>query len=315
MAKHRDPVLLKALEKAYAARARLFHDGIRAAKIDLLIADIDGIDSSTYDWSLPDLGISQTAMSRVLAAGGDAVQVFVHPALILAQPHLIAYYRNLAAISRKGISQLLFATTGYENRRRQVEEENATKLCRALNEIISKVIDSTPEYSVAISRQTILAEIGTELQGTWANTIGRGAAKSVEDLFERALTEGNMGSRLDKRTLALNNGWKIQVAAEPDLAFSDRNGVTRIAIEIKGSLDKAGAQTRYGEAKKTFSKELRDNPRCHTIYLASCYTDAVIRQIESDGQVRARFNLTSILYDDTERDNFLAHVFHIVNAP
>ena len=36
---------------------------------------------------------------------------------------------------------------------------------------------------VELSRQAIFAEIGTELQGTWANLVGQGAAKAVEDLL------------------------------------------------------------------------------------------------------------------------------------
>jgi len=99
------------------------------------------------------------------------------------------------------------------------------------------------------------------------------------------------------------------------VAFFDAAGVKQIAIEIKGSLDTAGAQTRYGEAKKSFAKQLQENPRCHTVYLASCFTDAVIRQIRSDGQVREWFNLTSILYDEEERRRFLQRVFHIVSTP
>lgn len=89
----------------------------------------------------------------------------------------------------------------------------------------------------------------------------------------------------------------------------------QIAIEIKGSLDKAGAQTRYGEAKKSFGKALSENPRCFTVYLASCFTDAVVAQIRADGQVRRWFNLTSILYDDAERIRFLSTLFHVVDTP
>jgi hypothetical protein len=113
----------------------------------------------------------------------------------------------------------------------------------------------------------------------------------------------------------LRNGWSITFAAEPDVAFFDPNGVKQIAIEIKGSLDVAGAQTRYGEAKKSFAKQLAQNPRCHTIYLASCFTDAVINQIRADGQVRDWFNLTSILYDGNEKEAFLKKLFHIVSTP
>src|SRR5438105_6449720 len=98
-------------------------------------------------------------------------------------------------------------------------------------------------------------------------------------------------------------------------SLRDSDGVKQIAIEIKGSLDTAGAQTRYGEAKKSFGKQLAENPRCYTIYLASCFTDAVIKQIEADGQVRDWFNLTSVLIDPEEQLRFLERLFHIVQTP
>lgn len=118
-----------------------------------------------------------------------------------------------------------------------------------------------------------------------------------------------------KGLFRLANGWSIVFGAEPDVAFRDAEGRKQIAIEIKGSLDTAGAQTRYGEAKKSFAKQIAENPRCHTIYLASCFTDAVIQQIQSDKEVRDWFNLTSILYDEADKKAFLERVFHIVNTP
>jgi hypothetical protein len=171
------------------------------------------------------------------------------------------------------------------------------------------------DYSLAVSRQAILAEIGTELQGTWNNQIGAGAAREVERILSEHVMAKNLGQSIARRRYRLNNGWLIQFGSEPDASFRDPRGTIRIAIEIKGSLDTAGAQTRYGEAKKSFGKAIRENPRCHTIYLASCFTEAVIRQIQSDGQVRDWFNLTSILYDADERRRFLSRVFHIVGTP
>jgi len=149
----------------------------------------------------------------------------------------------------------------------------------------------------------------------WANTIGQGASRAVERVIGEYVENEGIGRESGGRKFELDNGWRIQFAAEPDVAFFDQRGVKRIAVEIKGSLDLAGAQTRYGEAKKSFAKQLAENPRCHTVYLASCFTDAVIRQIRADGQVREWFNLTSILYDIEERDRFLNRIFHIVNTP
>ena len=311
-----DKHLIDALTKAYMARAQLFHSGVRASKIDLLIAEIDGIEEKSLDWAGDKLGISQVALDRVKETGGSPHQVFAHPKVIMKRPHLIGYYRNIVTISKKGIGQILFSTERYESgKKKQISSEDAITVCKTLNRILSGVIERLPDYTVGLSRQAILAEIGAQLQGTWNNVIGKGAAKAVEGLLGEYIKKEKLGNRLKDGGFELNNGWTIVFASEPDVAFFDAIGVKQVAIEIKGSLDKNGAQTRYGETKKSFAKQLNENPRCHTVYLASCFTDAVIEQIKQDEQVRDWFNLTSILYDEAERKRFLNRLFHIVNTP
>lgn len=74
-------------------------------------------------------------------------------------------------------------------------------------------------------------------------------------------------------------------------------------------MDKAGAQTRYGEAKKSFGKALIENPRCETIYLASCFTKSLLDQVKQDGQVRKIFNLIDIMQDEKKKYEFLEELF------
>jgi len=311
-----DKALYQALVNAYSARALLFHRGVAASKSDLLIAEIDAIPSKELAWNLKELGISRTAFRRVETSSGKPHQVFAHPGVIGGRPYLIAYYRNLATISRKGISQILFPTDSYENgRRRSMPRQRSLTLCRTLNRIVSEVIDATSSYDVKLSRDALVAEIGAQLQGSWANAIGKGASKAVEKVIAEYVIGNSLGAGIAPGRYQLDNGWTIVFSPEPDVAFYDKKDTKQIAIEIKGSLDKAGAQTRYGETKKSFAKQLKENPRCHTVYLASCFTQAVIDQIKADGQVSAWFNLTSILFDEDERKKFIDHVFYIVNRP
>lgn len=311
-----DKHLVAALTKSYMARSQLFHTGVRASKIDLLIAEIDDIDERELEWTDKTLGISLVAFDRVKEAGGSPHQVFAHPKVIMKRPHLIGYYRNIVTISKKGIGQILFSTERYESGgKKEIAYEDASTVCETFNRILSGVIEKLPDYTVELSRQAILAEIGTQLQGTWDNVIGRGATNAVKKLLQEYIENERLGNLSKDSGFKLDNGWTITFSSEPDVAFFDATGVKQIAIEIKGSLDKAGAQTRYGEAKKSFQKQLIENPRCHTVYLASCFTDAVIEQIRRDGQVREWFNLTSILYDKSERERFLNRLFHIVKTP
>jgi len=308
--------LLDALTAAYTARAQLFHQAVRASGIDLLIAEIDGLEAAAINWDLPSLGITRGALRRVLDSGAKPHHVFAHPKFLAERPHLVAYYRNLAAVPRKGIGQMLFPTEKYEERRAgAMPDAEAIRLAALLNQIISGAIESVADYSVRLSRDAILAEIGSQLQGTWANLIGKRAGRQVQKMIEDYVDSNALGSRAVRGRCVLKTGWTIVFAPEPDVAFLDPKGVKRIVVEVKGSLDRAGAQTRYGEALKSFRKQLQENPRCHTVYLASCFTDAVIRQINTDGQVRAWYDLTSILADPKQRDRFLRQLFHIVQSP
>ena len=310
-----DEHLAEALLRAYESRAKLFYDQIATSGIDLLIAEIDQIDGGGLSWRYGPAGITESAGERVRSSNTELHQVFAHPEIIASRPHLLAYYRNVAAVSKKGLAQIGIASDPMESRRVvKLSHERAAAACTILNRIISSVIDRRSDFRLQLSRNVILAEIGTEIQGTWANQVGTGAAKSVRELLISFVEHGNLGEA-GGGEIRLRNKWVIRFSGEPDVGFFDADGLVQIAIEIKGSLDKAGAQTRYGEAKKTFAKQLEINRRCHTVYLASCYTDAVISQIRSDGTVRDWFNLTSILFDEFERERFLNRLFHMADVP
>jgi hypothetical protein len=75
-------------------------------------------------------------------------------------------------------------------------------------------------------------------------------------------------------------------------------------------MDKAGAQTRLGEAKKSFAKAKAENAHCSTIYLASCFTDAVLSQLKTEREVDLHFNLIEILADEAKKIRFLKELFH-----
>ncbi len=190
-----------------------------------------------------------------------------------------------------------------------------------LNNILSSIVEDMAKFDLALARSVIPAEIGTEIQGTWVNIIGQGAAKKVHDLLMNFAREKNLieseakdtviirRKKRTRRKIILKNGWSFVFSDEPDVAISDKKGLLRVAIEIKGSMDKAGAQTRYGEAKKSFIKALGENPKCETIYLASCFTEAVKEQITKDGQVRKDFNLLDIMKDEAKQKELLEEIF------
>ncbi|MFQ5753711.1 MAG: XcyI family restriction endonuclease, partial [bacterium] len=240
--------------------------------------------------------------------------VFCHPDILISQSELIEYYRNIAALSQKGLSQILSG-------RGLTQQEKSLAISKILNGILSQVVANEKAFSKDSTNRVLFAELGAEIQGTWVNIIGAGAAKQVEQLILEFVQQEKMaksiedfagtitGKRRKQRVIRLTNDWQIIFASEPDIAIRDTQEVLQIAIEIKGSMDKAGAQTRYGEAKKSFGKALSENPRCETIYLASCFTQSVLDQIRHDGQVRKIYNLIDILQDTKKRNEFLDEIF------
>ena len=312
MTKRSDEILKDALRKAYLARAKLFVEGIRKRGVKEIQAFLDHQASKGLHWDLAELGIKQNAFKKVSAAGIEPHLVFCHPTILKANRKAIEYYRTLSALSKKGLNQLLAGLKGSARDRERVQVTNG---------ILSSLVEDMRAFDLALARAVIPAEIGAELQGTWVNIIGRGAADRVKKLIidfadERKLVKEIVsekvtikGKKKTRRKIMLRNGWCIIFADEPDVAIRDEKVVLRVAIEIKGSMDKAGAQTRYGEAKKSFAKALKENAKCETIYLASCFTESVKGQIAEDPYVRRDFNLIDIMEEKDSRRTFLNEIF------
>jgi len=271
-------------------------------------------------WNLSNLGILDQAFSIVNKASIEPAHIFCNPSVIEQEPDLLGYYRNLAALSQKGLSQILSGRVHKSGKEDSRERLRAT--VRILNQIISSVIIDAKGFSLSLAQNTILSEMGTEIQGTWVNIIGQGAAKAVEGIIHDYAQAGGFISSTEKKEvsvsgkkrkqihLVLTNDWRIVFSAEPDVAIRDPKGRLQVAIEIKGSMDKAGAQTRLGEAKKSFAKAKAENAHCSTIYLASCFTDAVLSQLKTEREVDLHFNLIEILADKAKKIQFLKELFH-----
>lgn len=312
MKKGADEILRDALKKAYLARAKLFAQGIQKRSIEETKRFLADQKSTEVAWNLGQLGISKAAFEKVRASGVEPHMVFCHPKIVEANPQVLEYYRNLAALSNKGLNQMLAGVK---------TQERASERIRLINNVVSAIVEDLPTFDLALARSVIPVEIGAELQGEWVNRIGQGAATYVEDLMTdfaksksvvRSIEKKTVrikGKRKTHRSILLTNGWRIIFGDEPDVSIRDTKNVLKAAIEIKGSMDRAGAQTRYGEAKKSFGKALKEHAQCETIYLASCFTAAVNEQIEADAQVRKTFNLVEIMADPAKRKEFLREIF------
>ncbi len=316
----KEDTLSDALIKSYIARAKLFYSVLKKKNLTKLFSRVEECAANEVSWGSPQLGISREAFSIVQRISINPALVFCHPLILAACPEIIEYYRNIAALSQKGLSQIL---SGKLPRSSKVNNETRLQvISKILNQLISSIIIDTEGFSLSSAREALIAEVGTEIQGTWVNIIGKGAAKAVEGIIYDYAREKGFFESLEKKAaiikgkshkqthIMLKNRWRIIFSHEPDVSIRDAKDKLIAAIEIKGSMDKAGAQTRLGEAKKSFAKAKSENAHCVTIYLASCFTEAVYAQLKTDREIDMHFNLVDILAAEKKKQRFLNELFH-----
>jgi len=290
--------------------------------------EIDKLEPSHYCWdSLDELGISRSSWEYVTNKGIPYTQIFCHPKVISDNPPLIAYYRLLAVLPQKGVQRLAFGINKMEEGKgRKLSLERAQRLSQVLNTYISSLIDETPTFSIDDAFLVAQMNLGAQVNGSWRNEIGAEGSRRVKELIltyflGRGLVNliiAKDGSRIappTRRPLAdeiqgfvAMNGYEVIFGSEPDISIINPQGVLEAAIEVKAGIDPAGARERYGAAKRSFDKVLRENKAATTIYLASCVTESVRKEMAGDRLVRQDFNLTDVLLDEQAKENFFDYI-------
>jgi hypothetical protein len=177
MTKAGDAALHEALKKAYASRARFFMNRVQECAVESLIEEVERLEASAISWDDPkSLGISSQAIAKLKNAGTPLHYLFAHPEILRQYPRLTDYYRNLAALSKKGLAQILSGLK-YD------KAEKVVVISSILNSIISQIIESTRGFKLGLAHSLIFAELGAEIQGSWVNIIGKGAARNVENII------------------------------------------------------------------------------------------------------------------------------------
>jgi hypothetical protein len=270
------------------------------------------------------------------------IQVFCHPRLIREHSTLLAYYRNIAALSQKAITYLLGIDVKKieidKTNRYPLTEDKAFALARLFNEHISLIIDSSIKtFTEEELYGLLLASTGAQIDGSWRNAIGEEAEKVVQRLVIKEANEHNLlaafiprlntGIELynpvqleqqlenieDYRGVMLTNQTSILFSSEPDISLLDNQGATMAVIEVKGGADPAGALERYGAAKKSFEEARRRNSEVRTILVASCITKEVHTRIQNDSTISNYFNLTEILSENSKQyDLFVQEILSLM---
>ncbi len=271
-------------------------------------------------------------------------QVFCHPKLLREHSQLVAYYRNVAALSQKAVSYLV----GVDVKRYETDIENrfplsadrAVALARLFNEHITLIVDTSIQTLTKNELYGILlTSTGAQIDGSWRNAIGIEAEKVVQrlivkeavargmiaaliprlghavELFNAAEVEDQVGNIEQFRGILLTNQTSILFSSDPDVSLLNAAGETVAAMEVKGGADPAGALERYGAAGKSFAEARRTAPGVTTILVASCITPEVHTRIRHDTAISSYYNLTEILSEGAAAyEQFMDEVFTLLGA-
>ncbi|GJD22522.1 hypothetical protein RIVM261_074780 [Rivularia sp. IAM M-261] len=329
----------------YRLRSTFFYRKLKEYNTLSLKAKIESLFpvEHLYDWrDKLDWCIGEDAFNYIERSQLHIIQVFCHPRLIREQPQLIAYYRNIAALSQKAISNLVkFNVSKFEaddENRYSLTDSNALELCKLFNEHISLIIDSSVESITEEELQGILlASTGAQIDGSWRNAVGEEAEKLVQrliiketkernllhafilrtgtgiELYDSNKLEEQLGNLKKYRGVMLANRTSILFSSEPDISLINNQGVTVGVVEVKGGTDPAGALERYGAAIKSFEEARRTNIEVKTILVASCITTEVNNRIQNDNKISRYFNLTDLLSENSEQyKQFVQEVFSVL---
>jgi len=314
----------------YALRASFFYRRLKDDGLFGLLEDVATIarDSRSYSWEeRVAWKVTHGAWTACEAAQLAPAAVFAHPKVLLEHPHLIAYYRNVAVLPRKGVQYLAFNVAPLERPSpRSFTYSQALQLAKLFNTHISGLLESTRTLALTHIHALLFSSAGASLDGSWRNRLGVEAELAVRTYLLRHAIERNWVSGLidakgrpqpyDQAKDYLSeiehyNGFKlcsgcsVKFGQEPDVTIMDAGGRPACAIEVKGGKDPAGALERLGAVKKSFAAAKEENHAAHTVLVASCITDEMARRAGADPLIDEVRSLTQMISEPSAKEAFL----------
>ena len=289
------------------AKSRIFHRMLHEWGLMALAKEIEELRGENYDWSdRRDLGIKEQAWNKVIHHGIKPVKVFAHPKVLQENPRRVAYYRMLAMVSQKSMSNIGLSVEAWERgSHTKMDDDQALRLAQYLNEIISELICEDREVD---ERELDLwrgMTAGTQAQGAWQNIKGKRAEKQVYGLITSALDR--LGAKKEKDgQFRLADGRLVIFGKDPDVVVRLRDKILA-AVEIKGGIDPAGVLERLGAALKTLERIQREHPEAALILVAP--STAMTTTFRSELEHRSHiyfFALEDLMTDEKKAQEFLS---------
>lgn len=298
------------------AKSLFFHQKIHEWKLISTSQAIDEVKGENLTWELSELAISELAWNKIIHAGIKPITVFAHPDVLATISKAVAYYRMLAMVSQKSMTQVGLATQRYES---QTLPDQATSLVIAkhLNFIISKLIEADEPLDKREFDLWRGMAAGSQAQGSWQNTKGSTAELVVQGILRQRLEKVSLlfaeqtHEQQNALLIKLNDGRLVQFADDPDVAVFKDN-LVQAAIEIKGGIDKAGILERLGATIKSLQQVKNANPQAVTILILqkATITDTALKRLEHNKKtIDYWFTIEDILEDT----NKTQEIFNLLN--
>ena len=262
---------------------------------------------------LDHLMISEQAWKYAVSSGIEPRLVFAHPVLLREHPRTSQYYRGIALLPQKRVTDIAVSVSSWEDgsRKSPITEEQSLRVARLYNAVVSSIIEGTTNWTLENGYRNIIANMGIGLDGTFRNIIGRDAENLVKTRIRNWLDSRRLilKQSADGTEFQLPHGYSMRFGSEPDILFQQEiEGRVRDAatIEIKGGKDPAGALERLGAMQKSFEAT---PPDCVNFLVAGVVTPEMRARLDQMGVVKV-FLLDDLSHDSEQWNDFLNEVFH-----
>lgn len=328
-------------KEQYLLKSTFFYNRLKSNgyfKLFVSVRKLARIEGDKLTWDKEKWNISEDAWNIIQKNGISPMLIFVHPKILKLNPSFLKYYRSVAMIPQKGLKALSHVSNidtiendGIDSNR--FNAETVTKLTKAINEVISLVVQLAVKINEREIEGMMFATAGTNIDGSWRNQIGAEGERVIRRIIVNGLLSHNeISSFINKdneiieiedsenlvenidliKTVNLINGYSVYFSSEPDVTMFNREGDIVGVIEIKAGLDPAGALERLGAMFKSFENTLAEYPDAVTILVASCITTEVDNRLNASMVVRQKYITTNITSKESETRKFVNRLRNVM---
>lgn len=237
--------------------------------LETMLNTLSKIDGSAYEWSQDELGIEQNAWDKITHSEIQPIMVFAHPAIVQEDTKRFMYYRQIAMISQKSMSNIGLRINKFEE---DVLDSNnyveLCKRCKAINGVMSNLVLHMD--TVTLKKIIICLGMGAGMQadGSWKNKKGRSVEESIWKKIKSWAGVNDLQINIINANKFTYNDLCYKLTSDPDIGVY-RGGKLIVSVEIKGGIDPAAALERGGAVQKSCTRKDAHTKICIARHSAS----------------------------------------------